>query len=1163
MWIGDVDIPDELVQAARAGRLILFVGAGASRDAPASLPDFRQLTASIADEAAIAFRPEELESPDRLLGRIDLEGMDVHQRVRAQIDTPGSAPNALHEALVELALATRAPRIVTTNYDTHLTRLIEARGLGWGQYMAPALPMGDDFEGVVYLHGSLRQDPRHLIVTDADFGRAYLRDAWAARFLERMFPSFTVLFVGYSHGDVVMRYLARSLGRESSRYVLTPDLDAQDWRQLNLHPVVYELRAASHVALTEAISRWARLLSMGLLEHRQQIAQLVAAPPSSVPEEMSYLESVVGDEELVALFADLAHGEQWLRWAAAQPQGRRMFDPNTPWPAASAALALWFARQCLSDEALSNVGLDVLSEAGGHMSASLWNALGQQLHAKAPPRASWLRPWIALLVENAPPEAPDWLEYALVASTLPADREAVLLLLDRLTEPRIVLKPPSGFGGAARFDLEIRGNDYWLRESWTKVLHPSLPSIVREVLAISDRHLRRAHQLLVAGGAATRGWDPISFGRSSIAAHPQDRYGDKIGFVIDAARDCLELLVASDTPSATALIAAWSASDAPILRRLALHGVAVDGRASGTEKLAWLLDHGWLFGHQLKHEVFDLLAAALPSADDAMVDRLVAEAALGPGDVDDDGLRTYEAFNTLVWIDRHSTAPSAKTAFDRARAAHPTFGIREHPEFDTWMEAGFRGLTPPVSIEDFHVLIREDRTVALGKLEEVKQAPFATAMSTWDDAVSLVRQVVEKYPEDGFVLLAPQADLGNDLVSAVLGGWASGELGDETAQRVIDRLSTLDLDQWSDELARLIGGDGGTQRRTEWHRFPAARELARVIARRLPDEPLPTDASNWLETAVNASGGLLAQFWVHAISYDWNSDREGWTGLGEESRTAIDELLQRGDMHGALAEVVMASQLHFFFAADREWCQTNVLPLLAWENPERARRTWDGFLFWGRWSDQLLGAGLLRGYLDTASHIEGFEDEMRRQFAEHLAAVALYSEIGPGTWTAEFTRTMPPHERVEWLNHIAWTLDRLDADLRRRQWTRWMREYWTRRLASIPLDLSVEEASALAGWVVNLEGDAIDEAVDLAVAAPAGLSPHGHFLHDLSDHAERAPAAYARLLGHLLAGTSRPFWDCHYIEGIMGKLRGHAAEEHLRRIRAEALRLGCLGAADW
>ncbi len=49
---------------------------------------------------------------------------------------------------------------------------------------------------------------------------------------------------------------------------------------------------------------------------------------------------------------------------------------------------------------------------------------------------------------------------------------------------------------------------------------------------------------------------------------------------------------------------------------------------------------------------------------------------------------------------------------------------------------------------------------------------------------------------------------------------------------------------------------------------------------------------------------------------------------------------------------------------------------------------------------------------------------------------------------------------------------------------------FTQRIASVPVRLTFEEASALAGWVVYLE-DATAEAVDRAVAASAGLAQHG------------------------------------------------------------------------
>ena len=39
---------------------------------------------------------------------------------------------------------------------------------------------------------------KDMVLTDADFGRAYLTEGWAQRFLVDVFREFTVLFIGYS-----------------------------------------------------------------------------------------------------------------------------------------------------------------------------------------------------------------------------------------------------------------------------------------------------------------------------------------------------------------------------------------------------------------------------------------------------------------------------------------------------------------------------------------------------------------------------------------------------------------------------------------------------------------------------------------------------------------------------------------------------------------------------------------------------------------------------------------------------------------------------------------------------------------------------------------------------------------------------------------------------
>ena len=60
-------------------------------------------------------------------------------------------------------------------------------GSAFETFYAPALPLGDDFTGLVYLHGAAAKNAEQCVLTDEDFGRAYIIRGWATRFLEAMF----------------------------------------------------------------------------------------------------------------------------------------------------------------------------------------------------------------------------------------------------------------------------------------------------------------------------------------------------------------------------------------------------------------------------------------------------------------------------------------------------------------------------------------------------------------------------------------------------------------------------------------------------------------------------------------------------------------------------------------------------------------------------------------------------------------------------------------------------------------------------------------------------------------------------------------------------------------------------------------------------------------
>ena len=95
-----------------------------------------------------------------------------------------------------------------------------------------------------------------------------------ARFLERMFSEYVVLFVGYSHTDVVMRYLGLGLGPRAERYVITDDPTDSNWERLRVTVLDYEPK--QHHVLTQCLTEWADYADMGLLDHRQRIWSIVS-----------------------------------------------------------------------------------------------------------------------------------------------------------------------------------------------------------------------------------------------------------------------------------------------------------------------------------------------------------------------------------------------------------------------------------------------------------------------------------------------------------------------------------------------------------------------------------------------------------------------------------------------------------------------------------------------------------------------------------------------------------------------------------------------------------------------------------------------------------------------------------------------------------------------
>jgi hypothetical protein len=1155
MWVGGVELPADLVDAHRQGRLVLFVGAGASRDSPSDLPDFRRLTEGIAQQVQYSADLMDLDHPDVLLGHLKDGAVDVHLLVAQRLSEPSSSPNHLHEAIAGLALAGPDLRIVTTNFDRHLTTALDTRGAQADEYVAPALPVGNDFTGLVYLHGTLGRPPHRLVLTEDDFGTAYLRDAWAARFLERMFSEFSVLFIGYSHGDVVMRYLARALGSDGHRYVLTDTPDAADWKHLRLRPIGYEVVDGSHAALGAAVARWAEIAGMGLLDHQQRVAELVSpAAPSGIPEDESYLEELIADPERVSLFVKFARRIEWLEWAFAQPVFSGLFKPGAQPLATDRFLASWFVEHFVMNEDHTERALTLLTDSGGFLGPDVWDAIGFHLNHVDSPRPAWLGIWLVLFIRDAPATSTHWLDYALKNSTWPDDREQVLLLLDYLTEPVAAVEPSYGLG-PPRLEVHLRGNEYWLQQAWANLLTPNLADAAQAVAAMADRHLRRVRDLQAAARPDSPDWDSVSFRRSGIEPHPQDQHRDAIDVLIDAARDSLETLLDASDPIAAGYLHAWALADSQLLRRLAAHGWTYRNDVDASTKIAWVVESRWLSDHRVRHEVFRLIAHALPDASDDAIQALIA-AALEVED-DEPDYRSYERFNALAWMNRYRPEhPTITEALAKAHAVDPTWTERTDPDLTHSMEVGFVPSRPPMSVEDFHERVGTDPSELVGLLLEYKGVGPWEGRSTWEDSESLVVSAVQANPGDGFALL-DLSPVDADLTQAVVRGWSRATLDGGTASEVINRVRALDLTSLAGDLAGLLSDGSHTEGHpTDWSAVPEARDLARDLWPLTADEPAELAEVEWLARAINHSAGNLAEFWLHVIQHDWRANEDDWSGLTPEHREALETMLDgpAHEIRTQMADVICASRLHFLFAADADWTATHVLPLLDWSDQTRARHSWNAFTAWGRWSDQMLDAGLMEHYLAAVDHIPKFEDAHQRPFLGHIAGIALTSQRDPLVWLPGVIVRLAEDQRVTLVDKIAEILDELPDEAIEHQWTRWIRQYWEDRLLSIPVQLSTDEAAAMAGWIPFLT-DSFEAGAQLVMKHPGRFRQHDNVLRNLEHHVDSSPDTCARVIGHLLRGTERPWWGGHDLPGLMPRLRAGAEPTVVLVIIEEAMRL--------
>jgi hypothetical protein len=336
---GLAQLPEELLLAHARGEVLFICGAGISRPQPADLPSFRELVLDVyarldtkaygvltslpqtacnqwpADCADLD--PKQTAEVKRfILGDYDVvlgmlerrlddktyKNSSVRETVMRCIrngrqNSLKPRPAAIHRAIVRLSDRGGATAIVTTNFDLLLEDAARRIGNSLQSYSLNSMPRPTtrpDFSGVFHIHGAVSAEEARIsdfILTDQDFGDAYLRQRNVPDFIYDLSRLYSLVLVGYSASDPPMRYLLSAIAGDEDRfpdikkrYVFVPvqapnPALVEDWKGRGIVPIQYD-EGNSHDALRATLERWAELSTHnGKQDHvERELSRIVKKP---------------------------------------------------------------------------------------------------------------------------------------------------------------------------------------------------------------------------------------------------------------------------------------------------------------------------------------------------------------------------------------------------------------------------------------------------------------------------------------------------------------------------------------------------------------------------------------------------------------------------------------------------------------------------------------------------------------------------------------------------------------------------------------------------------------------------------------------------------------------------------------------------------------------
>lgn len=1053
MLINDIEYPEELIEAIRNNNLVIFAGAGVSMGEPTNLPSFMKLSEKIAGLTHIYKSNGEAE--EQYLGRVKTCGHNVQKSVCEMLNEKNLKPNRYHKTLIELFPGNNI-RIVTTNYD-----LMFEKSLGGENkvdvYSYPALPYGDKINGVIHLHGDVL-NYEDIVLTDSDFGKAYMYYGNATNFLKQLFDSnYIVLFVGYSYSDVVLKYFTRSLPvlSNNKRFIFAYKSQAEEFTSIGLTPIVYE--DGNYEQIYRSLSILSEIVNRDENEWQVRIYEIAESTPNKLNSEFNYeVKQILKNIYYHNKFFNVIRGRKWAEYLFEQGYFDNIFSTGALNDFDSKKIE-WLSNNIITKEL--DLFIKFCYDKNFILSNSLQNEIVDKIcRSYQDIQFNKIKTLVNLInfkkIHN---------HYLVKLMDIcykyspKLDLEASRIISDSLV---FELKRNSMLIND-RLEINFYRSEYEISSLWEGYKKFDDKYNI-EILNILSNRLSKLNKFDNIG---------ISVEKFYFYSFYQEEkeYLSELDLFIGILSD---LLLGLDEEYKEYWLKKHIHSNMVILVRSALFIFRTLNSYSAKRKLEILRENNIkIFTLELREDLFMLYSDIFPKLEDVekkkFINEIMKEEKLS--DNYDDETYYYQKYNLLNWLNRFDKNNNEiKDNINLILNKYSYFKPRTNPQKSFGPTTTRWGDAPlPFSEKD----IVDNLDCLYNKLltysgDGLKEATRATLVNT-------IQNICHKNSDFRIKLitkLSEDKNFDSDLWRGIIKSLEDLDIEDKELRKIYNQIFVKPIiKNYHYELSSIIYSYVNTKNREIINNEILSFLYEKNLSLWEHATDCKFDSLNYMEKALNSSRGLIALSTVNIISFSIRNTGE--KRLEAKYKEFLENMLHEKNSDDAL--VILLGNSSFFFSLDKKWCSKYILENFNPEDKKIFNIAWEGFSY--------------QSYLyrDFALEMEPIfhesikslnlirEIELRKRLISLYATLML--NISDNPIKDYIPNIFSTNASIEIIQRFYFELEKhvkaVDKNRKKEIFDKWIIEFLLNRVNNYPTLITDEEKNLILDFILNFSGN--------------------------------------------------------------------------------------------